>query len=265
MENNNKNNSLLINICIIEDYHAIDEDVFTIQTEHLQKKKTLFHGLPTSMEMFKWHMQVYSCNMRFVSLCLVSAAQNEYVRDTVAEHSGYMDAKMRKEEAKKCISGAFGTKRQPEIYYEQLIQSRTEPLPQCPGRRSPPQWWAGRLSARWPPRTAPHRQTPAAGPTWGTASRSGSANVRLGWVNRLTDASEREVRQVNRTPTSVTWLCEEKKTRAKGSERPLLSAANRLRAWYMCALSWNTCFTAGHTRLKWQKLYSLCKALVYFI
>lgn len=77
MENNNKNNSLLINICIIEDYHAIDEDVFTIQTEHLQKKKTLFHGLPTSMEMFKWHMQVYSCNMRFVSLCLVSAARNE--------------------------------------------------------------------------------------------------------------------------------------------------------------------------------------------
>lgn len=75
-------------------------------------KKKLFHGLPTSMEMFKWRMQVYSCNynMRFVSLCLVSAARNEYVRDTVAEHSGYMDAKMRKEEAKKCISRAFGTK-----------------------------------------------------------------------------------------------------------------------------------------------------------
>lgn len=50
------------------------------------------------------------------------------------------------------------------------------------------------------------------------------------------------------TPTSVTWLWVEKKTRAKGSERPLLSAANRLRAWYMCALSWNTCFTVGHTR-----------------
>lgn len=111
MENNNKNNCLLINICIIEDYHAIDEDVFTFQTEHLQKK-TLFHGLPTSMGMFKWRMQVYSCNynMRFVSLCLVSAARNKYVRDTVAEHSGYMDAKMRKEEAKKCISRAFGTK-----------------------------------------------------------------------------------------------------------------------------------------------------------
>lgn len=49
------------------------------------------------------------------------------------------------------------------------------------------------------------------------------------------------------SPTSVTWLCVEKKTRAKGSERPLLSAANRLRAWYMCTLSWNTCFTVGHT------------------
>lgn len=50
------------------------------------------------------------------------------------------------------------------------------------------------------------------------------------------------------TPTSVTWLCVEKKTRAKGSERPLLSAANRLRAWYMWALSWNTCFTVRHAR-----------------
>ena len=37
--------------------------------------------------------------------------------------------------------------------------------------------------------------------------------------------------------TSVTWLCVEKKTLAKWAERPLLSAANRLRAWYMCALS----------------------------
>lgn len=37
--NNNKNNCLLINICIIEDYHAINEDVFTLQTEHLQQKK----------------------------------------------------------------------------------------------------------------------------------------------------------------------------------------------------------------------------------
>lgn len=36
-----------------------------------------------------------------------------------------------------------------------------------------------------------------------------------------------------------------KKTRAKGSERPLLSAAKRLRAWYMWARSWNTCFSAG--------------------
>lgn len=53
--------------------------------------------------------------------------------------------------------------------------------------------------------------------------------------------------QYTQTPTSVTWLCVEKKTRAKGSERPLLSAANKLRAWYMCALSWNTCFTVGHT------------------
>lgn len=41
MENNNKNNCLLINICIIEDYHAIDEDVFTLQTEHLQKKNSV--------------------------------------------------------------------------------------------------------------------------------------------------------------------------------------------------------------------------------
>lgn len=77
--------------------------------------------------------------------------------------------------------------------------------------------------------------------------------MRVGGVDRLTDVNEHEVRRVNRTLTSVTWLCEEKKTRAKGSERPLLSAANRLRAWYMCALSWNTCFTAGHV-LKYQNV-----------
>jgi hypothetical protein len=35
----------------------------------------------------------------------------------------------------------------------------------------------------------------------------------------------------------------EKKTLAKGSERPLLSAANRLRAWYIWTLSWKICFT----------------------
>lgn len=134
-----------------------------------------------------------------------------------------------------------------------LIHCRTATLPQCPDHRSPPQWSAGRLSARWPPQTAPRHQTPAAGPTWGKASRSGPASVHVGWVNRLTDVNEHEVRRVNRTPTSVTWLCEEKKTRAKGSERPLLSAANRLRAWYMCALSWNTCFTAGHV-LKYQNV-----------
>lgn len=39
-----------------------------------------------------------------------------------------------------------------------------------------------------------------------------------------------------------------KKTRAKGSERPLLSAAKRLRAWYMWARSWNTCFSVGKGR-----------------
>lgn len=43
--------------------------------------------------------------------------------------------------------------------------------------------------------------------------------------------------------TSVHWLWEMKKTRAKGSERPLLSAANKLLAWYMWARSWNTCFS----------------------
>lgn len=126
--------------------------------------------------------------MRFVSLCSVSAALIRYVRDTLAEQSGYMDAKMRKEEAKKCISRAFGTKQPTRNLLwtvSVLIQSRTEAIPQCPGHRSPPQWWAGRLSARWPPRTAPRRRTPAAGPTWGTASRSGPANVRVGLVNRL--------------------------------------------------------------------------------
>lgn len=43
--------------------------------------------------------------------------------------------------------------------------------------------------------------------------------------------------------TSVHWLWEMKKTRAKGSERPLLSAANKLLAWYMWARSWKTCFS----------------------
>lgn len=43
--------------------------------------------------------------------------------------------------------------------------------------------------------------------------------------------------------TSVTWLCVEKKTLAKGSDRPVLSAANRLRAWYMWTLNWKICFT----------------------
>lgn len=43
--------------------------------------------------------------------------------------------------------------------------------------------------------------------------------------------------------TSVTWLCVEKKTLAKGSDRPVLSAANRLRAWYMWTRSWKICFT----------------------
>lgn len=41
-----------------------------------------------------------------------------------------------------------------------------------------------------------------------------------------------------------------KKTRAKGSERPLLSAAKRLRAWYMWARSWNTCFSVGKGGLR---------------
>lgn len=40
-----------------------------------------------------------------------------------------------------------------------------------------------------------------------------------------------------------------KKTRAKGSERPLLSAAKRLRAWYMWARSWKACFSVGKSRL----------------
>ena len=48
--------------------------------------------------------------------------------------------------------------------------------------------------------------------------------------------------------TSVHWLWEMKKTRAKGSERPLLSAANKLLAWYMWARSWKTCFSARERR-----------------
>lgn len=37
-------------------------------------------------------------------------------------------------------------------------------LPQCPGHRFRRQSLVGRLSAHWPPQTAPRRQTPAAGP-----------------------------------------------------------------------------------------------------
>lgn len=41
--------------------------------------------------------------------------------------------------------------------------------------------------------------------------------------------------------TFVVWQWERNVTLAKGSESPLLSAAMRPRAWYMCALSWKTC------------------------
>lgn len=53
--------------------------------------------------------------------------------------------------------------------------TRREVLPRCPGHRFQQRWLAGRLSARSPPRTAPRRRRPAAGPTWGTESRSGPA------------------------------------------------------------------------------------------
>lgn len=41
--------------------------------------------------------------------------------------------------------------------------------------------------------------------------------------------------------TLVVWLWDMKVTRAKGSDRPVLSAAIRPRAWYMWHLSWNEC------------------------
>lgn len=43
--------------------------------------------------------------------------------------------------------------------------------------------------------------------------------------------------------TFVVWQWERNVTLAKGSESPLLSAAMRPRAWYMCALSWKTCLS----------------------
>lgn len=42
--------------------------------------------------------------------------------------------------------------------------------------------------------------------------------------------------------TFVVWHWDRNVTLAKGSESPLLSAAMRPRAWYMCALSWKTCW-----------------------
>lgn len=202
-------------------------------------------------------MLVDSCNyiMRFWSLCLVGAAWVECVGTWLCNKVVHWCKGQGKKKQKNVLAGNLvqNASRNPLWTVSVLIHWRTETLPQCPDHRSPPRWSAGRLSARWPRRTAPRRQTLAAGPMWGKASRSGPANVCVGWVNRLTNVNEHKVRRVNTTPTSVTWLCEEKKTRAKGSERPLLSAANRLRAWYMCALSWNTCFTAGHV-LKYQNV-----------
>ncbi len=122
-------------------------------------------------------------------------------------------------------------------------------LPQCPGRRFQLRWLVGRLSARLLPQKAPRRQTPATGPMSGKASHSGPV-VHTHPLSLLTVSTNIHAFcacKHTHGPTSVTWLCVEKKTRANGSERPLLSAANRLRAWYMCALSWNTCFTVGHT------------------
>lgn len=42
--------------------------------------------------------------------------------------------------------------------------------------------------------------------------------------------------------TFVVWHWDRNVTLAKGSESPLLSAAMRPRAWYMCALNWKTCW-----------------------
>lgn len=53
-----------------------------------------------------------------------------------------------------------------------------------------------------------------------------------------------------RALTSVHWLWLMKKTRAKGSESPLLSAAKRLRAWYMWARSWKACFSVEKSGLR---------------
>lgn len=65
--------------------------------------------------------------------------------------------------------------------------------------------------------------------------------------------------------TSVTWLCVEKKTLAKGSDRPVLSAANRLRAWYMWTRSWKICFT-GRRQIN-HKMNRICvsvQGVIYF-
>lgn len=221
-------------------------------------KKSQFYGMPAGKSASKWHMQVDSCesNMRFSSLCSVGAAWVECVG---TKWTHWRKGKERRGKTNVLAGNlAQSASRNPAWTACELSVCRTEFLPQCPDRRSPPQWSAGRLSARWPPQTAPRRQRPAAGPTWDTASRSGPVEVHVGPVHPPTDLNEPEARRAKRAPTSVTWLCEEKKTRAKGSERPLLSAANRLRAWYMCALSWNTCFTAGHATnmlvSRWERL-----------
>lgn len=48
-------------------------------------------------------------------------------------------------------------------------------------------------------------------------------------------------RQAATLVTFVVWQWERNVILAKGSESPLLSAAMRPRAWYMCALSWKIC------------------------
>lgn len=149
--------------------------------------------------------------------------------------------------------------------------TQSKVLPQCPGHRSQWQWLVGRLWAHWPPQTAPRHQTPAVGPMLGKESRSGPAahthqlSMHIIQTHTHTHIIYTCVHMYG--PTSVTWLCVEKKTRAKGSERPLLSAANRLRAWYMCALSWNTCFTVGHTQththhINWQSISFVSNLIV---
>lgn len=48
--------------------------------------------------------------------------------------------------------------------------------------------------------------------------------------------------------TLVTWHCVEKRTLAKGSDRPSLSAANRPRPWYRWHRSWKYLLSAERER-----------------